>query len=92
MELSGDQVEKFHRDGYLIVEDFMSPAECDRLRQRAFQIIAEEDLSTHPLVTFSTTDNKQVRTDYFIASGDKIRFFFEEGAVGENGELKVENA
>ena len=89
MELSSDQVEKFHRDGYLIIENFMSPAECDRLRQRAYQIIAEEDLSAHPLVTFNTTDMKQVRTDYFITSGDKIRFFFEDGAVGENGKLKV---
>lgn len=41
---------------------------------------------------FSTINSKtsQSRDRYFIESGDKVRFFFEEGSVGENGELLVD--
>ena len=92
MSLSPEQVEQFRKDGFLVIDDFLSSKECEVLRERAFQIIEEADLSSHPLITFTTKDQNEsahVKTDYFITSGDKIRFFFEEGAVGENGQLQV---
>ena len=90
MALTQEQVEAFHRDGYLLVEDFLSHSECDALLKRTYDIVAEADFDQHPTVTFSTRrdeESQHVKTDYFINSGDKIRFFFEEGALDSEGKL-----
>ncbi len=91
MSLSPEQVERYKQDGYLVIEDHLSAQECDVLRERAFQIIEEADLSQHPTTTFTTVGNDKsikTRSNYFITSGDKIRFFFEEGATDKDGKLK----
>lgn len=91
VSISSEHVEQFRRDGYLVVEDFLTPSECDKLRERAFQIIREADISQHPSVSFSTHgENQQARnTDHFLTSGDKIRIFYEDSAIGENGKPNV---
>ena len=89
MALNEEQVKRYGEDGYLIVEDFFTAEECDRLRQRAHEIIDETDFSSHPLVAFDTKDNSQMEFDYFITSGDKARFFLEKKAFDENGRLSV---
>ena len=88
MALSEKELKRFQRDGYLLVENFLTNAECDALLKRTYEVVSEADLSQHPMVTFNTTDNSQAKSDYFINSGDKVCFFFEEGAVNENGKLK----
>lgn len=36
---------------------------------------------------FTTRDDEHVGDDYFLTSGDKIRYFFEEEAVEKDGQL-----
>ena len=39
---------------------------------------------------FTTSDDNHVGDDYFLNSGDKIRYFLEEGAVDKDGHLTKE--
>jgi phytanoyl-CoA hydroxylase len=82
---------RFEQDGYLVLDGFVPGEECDALRARADALVAEFDPGSRRTI-FSTLDQTRVTDDYFLGSGDKIRFFFEEGAVTEGGELTVPKA
>jgi phytanoyl-CoA hydroxylase len=87
--LGADRLAQFHRDGFLVIEGFAPDEECDALRARADALVAEFEPASVPSIF--TTDEQARRTDdYFLGSGDKIRFFFESLAFGPGGELTVE--
>jgi len=85
--LSAEMCAKFEESGVVILRDFVSPDACDALRQRALELIDEFDPSTVRSV-FSTKSDEHQADDYFIESGDKIRFFLENGAFGADGKLR----
>ena len=70
-----------------MLEDFVESSTCDVLRARASELVREFD-PRGTISIFSTATQNHLRDDYFLESGDKIRFFFEEDAFREDGSLK----
>ncbi|NLD77674.1 MAG: phytanoyl-CoA dioxygenase family protein [Acidimicrobiales bacterium] len=85
MVLSTQQIESWERDGFLVVPDAVEPDRCRELRRRALEIVDEFDASTVSI--FSTNEQDRTSDDYFLASGDNISCFFEEGAFRMDGSL-----
>ncbi|KAM6985925.1 phytanoyl-CoA dioxygenase domain-containing protein 1 [Aplochiton taeniatus] len=84
---------KYEKDGYLVLEGLLTSDECDALRHRMGEIVEDMDVPEHCRVQFSTNHDEQLKTqgnaDYFITSGDKIRFFFEKGVFNDKGDFTV---
>jgi phytanoyl-CoA hydroxylase len=72
----------YDRDGFLVLKDFLSMADCDALQARAGELVAAFDPGPARTV-FSTRDQSHARDRYFQESGGAIRFFFEEEATDQ---------
>ena len=86
--LSAEMVAAYREAGVLILTDFVSLKACNALRQRTLELVDDFDPSTVDTV-FSTQTDEHQADEYFIGSGDKIRFFLEDGAVDDAGQLKI---
>jgi len=72
----------YHRDGFLVLEDFLPAVDCDALQARAAELVRDADIGAARTV-FSTRDQGHARDRYFRDSGGTIRFFFEEEAADQ---------
>jgi phytanoyl-CoA hydroxylase len=84
--LSVEQIERFGRDGFLVVPDFVTAEACDELRRRAQELVEAWEPGAERTV-FTTEAQARVSNREFLASGSTSWCFFEEGAFDEHGEL-----
>ena len=68
----------YRRDGFLVLEDFLSQPDCDALQARAAELVSGWDRGEG--ATFSTRNQGHAQDPYFRESGGAIRFFVEDEA------------
>jgi phytanoyl-CoA hydroxylase len=80
--LTAHQLADWERDGFLVVPGIVGRDSCDELKAHVEAMLAEIDPDHDGAVSvFSTTDQSHGQEEWFLTSGDKVRWFFEEGAV-----------
>jgi len=84
-EFTDEHKAKYERDGFFVLEKMFDEATCDRLRDECKRLVGAVNIDEHK--TVFSMGSEQYKEDYFLNSGDKIRYFWEPKAIGENGEL-----
>jgi phytanoyl-CoA hydroxylase len=85
--LSQQQKQQFEDEGYVVIEDFKSPAEMAAVRERAREVVEAFDPGATRSI-FTTRDQALATDRYFLESADQVRCFFEEEAFAADGGLR----
>lgn len=79
MNRSKDLLAEFNIDDHPLVNVVPSPSPS--------QLAPLTHSTLYPQTKFTTGDDDHVGDDYFLTSGDKIRFFLEQDVLDQDGKL-----
>ncbi len=84
--LTAADIDRYRRDGFLVVEGFASGDACAALRTRALDIVESWEPSAERTV-FTTDQQERTSNREFLDSAGSVWCFFEADAFDESGEL-----
>lgn len=86
--LTAEQLAFYNENGYLLIPNALDASTVSALLSETHSMLTNFSITDHPMTKFSTGENDaHVSDDYFLTSGDKIRYFFEEDAFSPSGAL-----
>jgi len=86
--LSKEEVDFYNTNGYVVLPKFWSIAKVQILKAASDKLLSEYEPPISASV-FSTDEQVRTSDDYFLSSGDKIRYFFESESLDGEGKLRV---
>ena len=89
--LTDAQISSYHRDGFLVVPDFVDSQACADLRQRAVEMVDKFTPSDHRSV-FTTNDQDRQDNAEFLESANGSWCFFEAEAFDAQGRLRQDKS
>lgn len=85
---------QFEENGFAVIEDFLSAdevAEIHAVGSNLHKDAPEKDRKKF-FASVLESEQAQHKENYFIQSSNKVRYFFENGALDEDGNLVVDSA
>lgn len=71
-----------------MIENFLSEDEANELKEAGLELCKNAPETDRK--TFHTQDNRHHKDKYFLDSSNKISYFYEQGALDDNGNFLIE--